>query len=336
MTESSPQLADPEMPHAGPVLEPPIGRKRRRLIVATVAMLVVVGVLLVNAALVDGQSDPASGRGLVHVDGVSMYVRQDGPPDAPALVLIHGLAGSTAWWDAVVPMLAASHRVIRIDLLGHGRSDKPAGAGYSIPDQARRVGLILDRIGVRHAIVIGHSTGGYVATELAGQRPDLVTALTLIDTGPSMDAFISDGPVGNLLFTPVVGQLLWRARTDSIIRKGLSTAFSRRGYRIPQEFVDDVRGMTYHSLTSASSASDDYLRQRALPTRLTAIDRPLLVIFGQDDHRWRSSMSVAEYRELPGAQVEVVPGVGHSPMLEAPQRTADLVLAFAAGQQDHR
>ncbi|MFC0006327.1 alpha/beta fold hydrolase [Micromonospora siamensis] len=266
---------------------------------------------------------------MTDVDGVSMYVRQDGPHDAPAVVLIHGLGGSTRWWDAVVPVLAASHHVLRADLVGHGRSARPTGAGYSIPEQARRVGLVLDRVGVRHAVVVGHSTGGYVATALAEQRGDLVTALTLIDTGPSMGAFISDGPFGKLLFLPGVGQLLWRVRSDSIIRKGLSTAFSRPGYEIPQQLVDDVRAMTYHSLTEASRASDDYLTQRALPARLAAIGRPVLVIFGQDDRRWRSSSSTTEYRGVPGARVELVAGVGHSPMLEDPRRTAALISGLA-------
>ena len=178
--------------------------------------------------MVDRQAADATGNSTLPLDGGNIYVSQDGPRDAPALVLIHGLGASTHWWDRVVPMLARSYRVIRIDLLGHGRSAKPAGGGYAIPQQGRRVGQALDRLGVKHAIVVGHSTGGYVATALAEQRGDLVTALALIDTGPRMDAFISDGPVGKLVYVPVLGQLLWRLRTDGIIRQGLSTAFAAR------------------------------------------------------------------------------------------------------------
>jgi pimeloyl-ACP methyl ester carboxylesterase len=261
--------------------------------------------------------------------GENIYVRQDGPRNAPALLLIHGLAGSTHWWDPLVPMLAKSYRVIRIDLLGHGRSARPADGGYTIPDQARRAGEALDRLGVKHAMVVGHSTGGLVATALAEQRRDLVTALVLIDIGPRLDAFISSGPTGRLLFLPVVGELLWRFRTDSVIRKGLCTAFSRHGFKIPQQLVDDVRAMTYHSLTTTDRAGDAYLRQHALPDRLTALGKPLLVIFGEEDRRWRSS-SPCEYRTVPGASVELLPGLGHSPMLEDPPRTAAPLLAFSA------
>jgi pimeloyl-ACP methyl ester carboxylesterase len=289
----------------------------------------VVALLLVNAVVVARQGAEATGDSTLPVDGGSIHVREDGPRDAPALVLIHGLAGSTRWWDALVPMLARSHRVIRVDLLGHGWSAKPAGGGYGISEQGRRVAAALDRLGVKHAVVVGHSTGGSVATALAERRRDLVTALALIDSGPRLDAFISDGFVGQLMFTPVVGQLLWRLRTDSLIRRASSTAFSRPGYQVPQDLVDDVRGMTYSAFTATSQAADDYLAQRTLPDRLTTLGKPLLVIFGADDRRWRSS-SATDYRAVPGARVEVLPGLGHSPILEDPPRTADLLLTFTA------
>jgi pimeloyl-ACP methyl ester carboxylesterase len=322
------QLDDPDP--RSPDREPHVGRarRRRRRIITSTILLAVVGLLLGNTAMVDWQDADATGNSTLHLDGGNIYVSQDGPRDAPALVLIHGLGASTHWWDPVVPMLARSYRVIRIDLLGHGRSAKPAGGGYAIPQQGRRVGQALDRLGVKHAIVVGHSTGGYVATALAEQRGDLVTALALIDTGPRMDGFISDGPVGKLVFAPVLGQLLWRLRTDGILRRGLSSAFAP-GFKIPQQLVDDTRGMTYHALTAASHASDDYLKQRPLPDRLTPLGKPLLVIFGEQDQRWRSS-SAALYRAVAGAGVELLPDVGHSPMLEDPPRTAALLLTFAS------
>ncbi|MFD2489165.1 alpha/beta fold hydrolase [Amycolatopsis jiangsuensis] len=88
-------------------------------------------------------------------------------------MLIHGSASSTRSWDSLVPILAGSHRVIRIDLLGHGRSAKPADRSYALPDQAGRAGVVLDRLGVEHAVVVGHSSGGAVATAVA-ERSDLV------------------------------------------------------------------------------------------------------------------------------------------------------------------
>ena len=85
--------------------------------------------------------------------------------------------------------------------------------------------------------------------------------------------------------------------------------------------------MTYHAFTATSQASDDYLRQRALPRRLTPLGKPLLVIFGSEDRRWQAA-SADDYRTVPGAVVELLPGIGPSPILEDPPRTAAALLAF--------
>jgi pimeloyl-ACP methyl ester carboxylesterase len=263
----------------------------------------------------------ATDDSMLPLDDGDIYVCHDGPRDAPVLLLIHGSASSTRSWDALVPLLTTSHRVIRIDLLGHGRSAKPAGRGYEIPEQARRIGEALDRLWIEHAIVVGHSSGGIVATALAEQRPDLVTALALINTGPSLDAFIAPP-------SAAIGPSQWPP-TDEQIRQLASTGFSRAGYQIPQELVDDVRGMTYHTFTATMQAARAYLQQQSLPDRLTALDTSLLVIFGDQDRRWRPS-SATDYRAVLGAKVEMLPGVGHSPMLEDPPRTAAPLLAFTA------
>ncbi|NUR83848.1 MAG: alpha/beta hydrolase [Nonomuraea sp.] len=303
---------------------------KRRLLIAGA---VVVGLLLVNTWLVSQQSAEATGKPTMAVDGSDIYVQQDGPPGAPPLVLIHGLAASTRSWDAILPLLTTSHRVIRIDLLGHGRSAKPAGDGYSIPEQGHRVAAVMDKLGVKHATVVGHSTGGVVVTSLAEQRPDLVTSIVVVDTAPRLDAFVSSGFVGSLLYYPVIGQLLWRLRTDALVRSAASTAVSRAGFAVPQAVVDDASGLTYHAFTATSQAGDDYLTERPLPDRLARLGKPLLVIFGKDDKRWKSS-SAALYKVVPGAQVEVLPGLGHSPIMEDPPTTAALMLAFTQLHHD--
>lgn len=167
----------------------------------------------------------------------------------------------------------------------------------------------------------GHSSGGAVATALAEQRPDLVTALVLINTGPGMEAFIASE-------SAAIAPSQWPP-TDEQLRRFASSGFSRQGYRIPHELLDEVRIMTYHTLTATMQGTRDYLEQRALPDRLAVLGKPLLVIFGEDDRRWRSS-SAADYRVVPGAEVELLPGLGHSPILEDPGRTARSLLAFTA------
>jgi pimeloyl-ACP methyl ester carboxylesterase len=93
--------------------------------------------------------------------------------------------------------------------------------------------------------------------------------------------------------------------------------------------------MTHRALAGTARASLDYLRRRSIPARLTALGLPVLVIFGTDDQRWRSSS--AAYRSVPGARVELLPGVGHTLMPEDPQTTGKLLLDFvaAAGNGSH-
>ena len=216
--------------------------------------------------------DPDADDRFVRLDDGDMHVVEDGRPGAPGLLLIHGTAASTAWWDPVIPQLAGDCRVIRVDMAGHGRSSAPAG-GYDIPAQARRAGAVLDRLGAGQVTVIGHSTGGYVATALA-------------------------------------------------------SAFTRP-IDIPGTIIEATMGMTHRALAVTSRASDDYLKQQTLPGRLAALGLPVLVIVGADDKRWRST-SAAAYRTVPGARLELLPGVGHTPMMEDPQTTSTLLLDFAA------
>jgi pimeloyl-ACP methyl ester carboxylesterase len=220
-------------------------------------------------------------------------------------------------------MLIKSHRVIRIDLLGYGRSAKPADRSYALPDQARRAGVAMDRLGVERVVVVGHSSGGAAATALAERRPDLVAALVLINTGPHMGAYIAP-PMA-------IDPSQWPNVSDEQLRQFASPAFSRPGYQIPLELLNEVRAMTFHSLTTTTQAGRDYVKEQALPDRLAPLGKPLLVIFGEEDRRWRSS-SAADYRAVPGARVEMLPGLGHTPILEDPVRTASSLLAFTATQ----
>ncbi|MER5423962.1 alpha/beta fold hydrolase [Streptosporangium roseum] len=297
--------------------------RRRRITLLAVGWLVVL--FAGNTVSVRTEAAEASGEQIVRLPGGDIHVVQDGPPGAPTVVLLHGLAGSTAWWDPVLPALRNLH-VVRVDLLGHGGSAKPA-EGYGIAEQARRIGAVLDQLGVRRATVVGHSTGGAVATSLAEQRHDLVTAIALIDTGPRADAFLGDSFVARLVTTPVVGELIWRLRTDSTIRDALSTAFTR-GVQIPDQIIADIRGMTYRSLTATDEASGAFLKERPIPDRLAALGLTTLVIFGAQDRRWQPS-SAQDYRRVPHARVEILDGVGHTPMFEDPDTTGALLYGFA-------
>jgi pimeloyl-ACP methyl ester carboxylesterase len=269
---------------------------------------------------------PDAGDRFVRLDSGDMRVAEDGKPGAPALLLIQNAAAPLACWDAFVPQLARAHRVIRADLLGRG-SASPADR-YDIRAQARRVGAMLDSLGVSRVTVVGHSSGCTVATALAEQRPGTVAGLALIDFGPSLEAKIPERPLFRLVLTQFPGRLLWHLRTEASVRKAVRTGFTRP-VDIPDAFVEHALRMTHRDFVGAMRGPLNYLAQRSLPDRLTGLGIPVLVIFGIDDQRWRSSLASA-YQAVPGARVELLPGVGHSPMLEDPQTTGKLLLDFAS------
>lgn len=113
-------------------------------------------------------------------DGVRRHVEIDGPEGAPPVLVLHGITASTATWDWLVPVLAPTHRVVRLDFRGHGGSDRTPGEYHS-------QGYVSDAVAVCEALfdgpctVIGHSLGGITALGLAQTRPDLVEALVLED-----------------------------------------------------------------------------------------------------------------------------------------------------------
>jgi pimeloyl-ACP methyl ester carboxylesterase len=223
----------------------------------------------------------------------------------------------------------AGDRVVAIDLLGFGGSEKP-GSGYSIEDQAELVAQALSRLGVRRATVVGHSLGGAVVVALAEQAPDLVERLVIIDQAPDDEDYGPGLPfTAQLTFLPVIGPALWRITPDFAIKDGLGAAFAP-GYDVPDEFVEDFRRQTYTSYDEAGSAEDDFLKEEPLDRRVEGTGVPLLAIFGAEDQIFESRKALAAYAKVPGVRTALVRGAGHSPNVEKPAQTATLILAFAS------
>src|SRR2546423_4993888 len=115
-------------------------------------------------------------------ESVAVTVTGTGQP----VVLVPGLFGSAFGYRAVIPLLtAAGYRAIVVEPLGIGGSARPEHADYSLTAQADRIAAVLDRLGVRHAVVVAHSLGASMAFRLAYRRPDLVAGIVSLDGGPA-------------------------------------------------------------------------------------------------------------------------------------------------------
>ena len=307
-------------------------RRGWKIAIGVVTALVLL--ILLNALILDRETKSAGvtepGGEIVSVGGGDLEVVEKGPRSGSPIVLIHCFTCAINYWNGMIPLLAREHRVVAVDLLGHGGSEKPS-SGYSVPDQADVIAEVLARLGVRHAEVVGHSLGGPVAIALAEQSPRLVSSLVAIDSIP--DTSYGDvGFIGELLFTPILGEALWRIKPDFTIRDGLEVAFAP-GFEVPDEFVEDVKRMTYSAYDDSHDAYDSYTGEEPLPQRGKAVGLPLLAIMGAEEQIANDpGAALAAYRAS-GAQTRLIAGAGHSPNVEKPAETAALVLRFGAENQ---
>jgi pimeloyl-ACP methyl ester carboxylesterase len=305
---------------------------RRGWKIAIGVALALIVLLGVNALLVDGETDSASvtvpGGRILHLSGGDLQVVDRGPRDADPIVLIHCFSCAIDWWDSMMPLLDRDHRVVAVDLLGHGGSEKPT-SGYTIANQDKLLAEALRRLDVSDAEVVGHSLGGTVAVGLAQSAPDLVDRVVIIDT-PADHSHDSLGLIAGLAFEPVIGEALWTIKPDFAVRNGLQVAFAP-GFDVPDRFVDDVNRMTYSSYDESPTGSDEFSREEPLDERMRQTGLPLLVLIGAEEQIIDDPVAaLAEYaRSVPGAETKLIAGAGHSPNVEKPAETARLVLRFA-------
>lgn len=298
--------------------------------IAIGAVVALAALVAVNAVVIGAETKPAEvtvpeGR-IVKLPAGDLQVVEHGPRDGEPIVLVHCFTCAINYWDGMIPPLARRHRVVAVDLLGHGGSSKP-DSGYTIESQANLVAGALARLGVRGATVVGHSLGGPVAIALGGQSPELVDRVVAIDSVP--DTSYGDvGFIGELLFTPVIGETLWRIKPDFTIRDGLEVAFAP-GYPVPDAFVEDVKRMTYSAYSGSHDAYDEYTDAEPLPERAAALGKPVLAIMGAEEQIAEDPEAALAAYAQSGAETELIEGAGHSPNVEKPTQTAALVLAFA-------
>jgi pimeloyl-ACP methyl ester carboxylesterase len=251
-----------------------------------------------------------------------------------ALLLIHGMAGSSETWRAVIPQLSKNYRVVAPDLLGHGQSAKPRG-DYSLGAFAVWLRDLLDELGISRATIVGQSLGGGVAMQFVYQHPDYCQRLILISSGGL-------GPdVGwtlRLLSAPGAELILPVIAPRPVLTVGnkLRTWFGAAGLQSP-------RGAEMWS--AYSSLSDAETRQAFLRTLRSVVDYrgqavsalnrlhmaaelPTMAIWGDQDRIIPVDHAYAAQAARPESRLEVLEGVGHFPHVERPSEVVDLIEDF--------
>lgn len=253
-----------------------------------------------------------------------------------AIVLLHGLAGSSETWRSLIGPLSRKYRVVAPDLLGHGNSTKPR-TDYSLGALSVLIRDVLDELGITRATFVGHSLGGGIAMQFVYQHPDYVQRLVLINSGglgPDVGMLLRLASLpGAELVLPIIaakrlldpGERVW-----SLMRKaGIESPRGEemwRHYRslsdgpTRQAFLRTVRGVIDHRGQAVS----------ALNRLNTRMNFPVMAIWGDRDAMIPVAHAYAAQQVRPDVRVEVLTDVGHFPHAERPGEVAELIEDFIA------
>ena len=254
------------------------------------------------------------------IDGYHVFYLEGGPRDGAPVVLIHGL-GSEAQQDWVVlaPYLVrAGYHVYAMDLFGYGRSAKPSELTYSISEETKFVEAFIDANHLTSVALGGVSMGGWIASKVALNRPDLVARLMLFDSA-GMKFQLS---FAQAIFTPQTSQ-----QVDELM-----AVVTPNAPRLPQfvkaDFVRRTKRdgwVVQRALASMTSGVDD------LDQKFSALKMPLLIVWGKDDMMTPLSVGESMHRAAPQSVLAVYDGCGHIAVVTCMNEIVPTVLSFLSG-----
>jgi pimeloyl-ACP methyl ester carboxylesterase len=270
---------------------------------------------------------------VVHVHGHEVAYRAAG--NGPVVVLVHGIAGSSATWESVIPLLADRFTVIAPDLLGHGESAKPRG-DYSLGAYASGIRDLLAVLDHERATFVGHSLGGGIAMQLAYQFPHMCERLVLVASG-GLGKDVS--PLLRLFSAPGSEYVLPLGLTSRLhsVAASVGRVLGKAGLR-GDPFLGEIWA-SYTRLTDAEAQRAFVHTIRAVidvqGQRVNASDRlylaeevPTMIVWGDRDGVIPVEHAYAAHELMPGSRLEIVEGVGHFLPVEQPQTLERLLRDF--------
>jgi 3-oxoadipate enol-lactonase len=239
--------------------------------------------------------------------------------DGPPLFLLHSLLSDRASFDAIVPELSRSFRVIVPELPGFGRSHPAIGGLAGVAD--RMAEAVKDAAGDEDAIVLGNGYGGFVALQMAICRPGIATKLILADCGaafsePGREAFRNMAAASKARGLAAI--------TDVAMRRLFAPEFQAQY----PDLMHDRREAFLKTDPDVFRAACDALASLDLRPGLGRVKVPVLVLVGEHDEATPPPMSQELAAGLPLAHLEIIPGCAHVPQLQAPDIFLDLIGDF--------
>jgi pimeloyl-ACP methyl ester carboxylesterase len=275
------------------------------------------------ALLALANAAPAKSR-FTRLDGHRVHYTQDGK-GRDTVLLIHGWTCDSTFWEKQIPSFSERHRVIAVDLPGHGRSDKPA-IEYTPELFARAVSAVLEDAGADRAVLIGHSMGGVVARAVLARHPDRVRALVLVDS--PMLPELKDAQAAaqrDLQVAAFVKSIVESAEPLKAREAMINGMFARNTPLALKEKV--LRTMLAAPQPVAASA----MRNMVPGMHWKAESSPVPVLMVVKKSPEAEANKVFLEPLLPNLRFEAWDGVGHFLMMEEPERFNALIRSFLAG-----
>jgi len=266
------------------------------------------------------RSQEPAGVQRMTVNGVSLAVDVRGK--GPAVLFVHGYPLDRTLWEAQLSGLEG-YRVIAPDLRGLGLSDAP-DLGYSMPTYADDLAALLEALQVDEVVLVGLSMGGYVAFEFLRRHRERVRALVLFDTRAD-----ADGPDVRRA-RDQQSSLAREQGAGAIVDQMLPRLLGPGAAQSMPQVVERVREMMLAAPVAGIAGALAAMRDRNDSTALlvTLDDLPTMVVVGEEDAMTPVDLARGMASAIPGARLEVIPGAGHLPPLEAPAEVNALLLDF--------
>jgi 3-oxoadipate enol-lactonase len=239
--------------------------------------------------------------------------------EGPPLILFHSLLSDRASFDAIVPKLATSFRVIVPELPGFGASQAVDGGLASIADRMAEV--VKDAAGGEDATMLGNGYGGFVALQMAIRHPDIATRLVLADCGA---AFSEAGREAFRNMAAASKAKGLAAITDVAMRRLFAPEFQAQH----PDLMRDRREAFLRSDPAVFRAACGALASLDLRPELTKVKVPVLVMVGEQDEATPPPMSHELAALLPQAHLRIIPGCAHVPQLQSPKLFLELIHDF--------
>lgn len=264
-------------------------------------------------------------EGFVPVEGGRLWAQWAG--EGPGVVLAHAGIADARMWDPQWDALAASHRVVRYDLRGFGRSDTVHTAFSNRADLV----AVMDAAGLEGAVLVGCSRAGSIVIDTALEFPDRVSGIAWV-CGGLTGADVDDPPEERVLFArgeALEGAKDWAALADLDVEIWIDGIGQPAG-RAAASVRDLVRRMTYETYVQEKPYGDPVVLDPPAAARLGEIRVPLLAIVGLLDIAATAKVADLLVAGVPGARRVDLDGVAHLPNLERPEWFTDTLLAFLA------